>query len=165
MGATGTLSRNLITQGSSDYGSPGLYEVHRSGDLSAPNGMIFLSASFGDASNYGKDTNGNIDTYQIQLNNPLVVTGDTDVAMLRKAYSILNPDRRLPTGGITSKKWQQMDKQNASALNKSQYDGIIYKKNNGRHEVQISKKRVNELKQTKTTKHSGKLYDYKGDWI
>jgi hypothetical protein len=155
----------LITSSSSNYGVPGTYEVHRSGDLSAPNKMIFLSASFGEASNYGKESNKNIDTYHIKLNNPLVVNGSTDGEMLRNAWEKLHPGKSYPKGPMTSKKWQTRDKENASALSKSSYDAIIYKKPSGRHEVQITKKDANKLVKTKTTKHSGKRYTYDNRWI
>ena len=111
------------------------------GGLSAPNGMIFLSASFGEASNYGRESNKNIDTYHIKLNNPLVVTGSTDGEMLKNAWEKLHPGKPYPKGPMNSKKWQTRDRENASALSKSSYDAIIYKKSSGRHEVQVSKKR------------------------
>lgn len=168
MGGRGSFSgkrSGLITGGSSNYGAPGTYEVYRSGDLSAPNKMIFLSTSFGEASNYGKEQNKNIDTYHIKLNNPLVVTGSTDGEMLRNAWEKLHPGKSYPKGPMTSKKWQTRDKENASALSKSSYDAIIYKKPSGRHEVQIAKKDVNRLVKTKTTKHSGKFFTYDNRWI
>ena len=168
MGGRGSFSgkqSGIITSSSSNYGAPGTYEVHRSGDLSAPNKMIFLSASFGEASNYGKESNKNIDTYHIKLNNPLVVNGSTDGEMLRNAWEKLHPGKSYPKGPMTSKKWQTRDKENASALSKSSYDAIIYKKPSGRHEVQIAKKDANRLVKTKTTKHSGKMYTYDDRWV
>lgn len=168
MGGRGSFSgkqSGIITSGSSNYGAPGTYEVHRSGDLSAPNKMIFLSASFGEASNYGKESNKNIDTYHIKLNNPLVVNGSTDGEMLRNAWEKLHPGKSYLKGPMTSKKWQTRDKENASALSKSSYDAIIYKKPSGRHEVQIAKKDANRLVKTKTTKHSGKRYTYDDRWV
>lgn len=164
-GSSSGRSTGVITSSSSGYGKPGLYEVYRSGDLSAPNGMVFLTASFGEASNYGHSSQRDIDTYQIYLSNPLVVEGPTDAAMLRNAWIKLHPGKEYPKGPITDKKWQARDRQNASALSKSNYDGIIYKKSDGRHEVQISKKDVNKLKKVRSTKHSGKFYTYKGEWI
>ena len=155
----------LITISYSNYGATGTYEVYRSGDLSAPNKMIFLSASFGEASNYGKESNKNIDTYHIKLDNPLVVTGSTDGEMLKNAWEKLHPGKSYPKGPMSSKKWQTRDKENASALSKSSYDAIIYKKPSGRHEVQISKKDAGKLTKTKTTKHSGKFYTYDNRWI
>lgn len=127
--------------------------------------MVFLSASFGEASNYGRSEKKNIDTYHIKLDNPLVVEGPTDAALLKNAWEKLHPGKQYPKGPINSKKWQARDKQNASALSKSSYDAIIYKKSNGNHEVQIAKKDSGKLIKTKSTKHSGKLYDYKGDWV
>lgn len=159
---------NIIKEGSDKFGKPGLYEVYKAGDLSAPNGMVFLSASYGEASNYGKDQgygSKNIDTYQIQLSNPLVVRGDTDGEMLKSAWETLHPNKEYPKGPMTSSKWQRLDKQNASALAKSPFDSIIYLKKSGRHEVQVPKSRVSELKKTKSDRHSGKFYTYENKWI
>ena len=164
-GSSSNKSSGIIKNTSDNYGKPGTYEVFRTGNLSAPNVMIFLSASFGEASNYGKDSKTDIDTYHIKITNPLVVSGSTDGEMLKNAWEKLHPGKSYPKGPVTSKKWQSRDKENATALSKSPYDAIIYKKSSGRHEVQISKKDAGRLIKTKTTKHSGKLYTYDNRWI
>lgn len=173
MGGRGSYSgknNQIIRESSDNFGSAGTYEVFRSGDLSAPNGMIFFSTSFGEASNYGKShgdsPNKDIDTYHIKINNPLVVTGSTDVEMLRNAWEKLHPGKQYPKGPIDSKKWQKADKQNAKALLDSPYDAIIYLKPKGRHEIMIPKKQADkQLNKVKTTKHSGKFYNYKDEWV
>lgn len=93
-----------------------------------------------------------------------MVSGSTDGEMLKNAWEKLHPGKSYPKGPVTSKKWQSRDRENASALSKSPYDAIIYKKSGGRHEVQISKKDANKLNKIKTTKHSGKFYTYDNKW-
>lgn len=61
MGGRGSYSgknNQIIREGSDNFGGAGTYEVFRAGDLSAPNGMIFFTTSFGEASNYGKTSGG-----------------------------------------------------------------------------------------------------------
>ena len=168
-GSSGDRAKNsIISFNSKDYGNPGIYEVYRAGDLSAPNKMIFLSASYGEASNYGKDKGygaKNIDTYHVEISNPLVVKGDTDGELLRNAWISLHPNQQYPKGAMNDSKWQRLDRQNAEALKTSRYDAIIYLKKSGRHEVQIPKYLSNKLKLIKSDRHSGKFYTYDNRWV
>ena len=56
-----------------------------------------------------------------------------------------------------------MDKQNAKALENSPYDAIIYKKPDGRQEIQILKSSSKSLKQTNSFEYKGQIYS-NGKW-
>lgn len=165
MGGRGSNSgSSLVTEYSSDYGKPGTYELYRVGNLDAPNGMIFLSASPDETALYSfgrdKSTGKNADSfeqYQLKIKNPLVVEEGSDRDNVIAAWKALHPgqDPGLKTSGLPARKWQQMDKQNAKALADSPYDAIIYKKSNGNHEVQIPKSSAESLKKTNSYKYSG----------
>lgn len=153
------MRSGLLTDKSPDFGRPGTYELYRSGGMDAPNGMIFLSASPAETSKYVHEEDGRttFEQYQVNIKNPLVVSEDTDRNNVIAAWKALHPgeDPKIKTSGLPAKKWQQMDKQNAKALENSEYDAIIYKKANGRHEVQIPKSSGSSLKKTNS-------YDSKG---
>lgn len=154
MGGRGSSTGGLVTNESSNFGRPGTYELYRTGDLTAPNGMIFLSADALESTGYQHDR-VSLEQYQLNIKNPLVVSEDTDRNNVIAAWKALHPgeDPKIKTSGLSAKKWQQMDQQNAKALEKSDYDAIIYKKADGKHEVQIPKSSANRL----TKKNSYKL--------
>lgn len=161
------MQGGLLTDKSPDFGKPGTYELYRAGELNAPNGMIFLSASLGESMEYGSAGNhSTVERYQIDVKNPLVVSEDSDRNNLIAAWKALHPgeDPKVKTSGMPAKKWQQMDKQNAKALEKSDYDAIIYKKPNGRHEVQIPKSASNNLTLKKKINRPDLIYNKKGEW-
>lgn len=153
-GGSSGMQGGLLTNKSPDFGRPGTYELYRTGDLTAPNGMIFLSASALESTGYQHDR-VSLEQYQIDIKNPLVVSEDTDRNNVIAAWKALHPgeDPKIKTSGLPARKWQQMDKQNAKALEKSDYDAIIYKKADGKHEVQIPKSSADRL----TKKNSYKL--------
>lgn len=169
MGGRGGSSRigGLLTDQSPDFGRAGTYELYRSGDLSAPNGMIFLSASLGESMRYGA-TSGHetVERYQLKLKNPLVVSEDSDRDNVIAAWKALHPgeDPGIKTSGLPARKWQQMDKQNAEALVDSPYDAIIYKKSDGRHEVQIPKSASDSLVLKKKINRPSLTYNKDGEW-
>lgn len=176
---SGGGSSGLLTDESSDFGKPGTYELYRAGELDAPNGMIFLSASLGESNDYAQyrtitnpdgskrlDPLSSIERYKLDIKNPLVVSEDTDRNNLVAAWKALHPgqDPKLKTSGMPARKWQQMDRQNAKALENSDYDAIIYKKPNGRHEVQIPKSSRDSLKLTKKVNRPGISLGKDGKW-
>lgn len=166
MGSIGSSSN------SNEYA--GTYELYRAGNLEAPNGMIFLTtrpeeaavyALVGDKTKlegggYRSERRKTIEQYKLTIKNPLVVDEGTDRNNIIKAWQILHPgeDAKIKTSGLPAKQWQRMDKQNAKALENSQYDAIIYKKSDGRQEIQIPKSAVNKLKQTNSYKYDGQTY-------
>lgn len=166
-GSSGISGAGLITDQSSNFGSPGTYELYRSGNLDAPNGMIFLSASLGESMKYGETQHqGTVERYQLDIKNPLVVSESSDRDNVIAAWKALHPgeDPGIKTSGLPAKKWQQMDKQNAKALADSPYDAIIYKKADGRHEVQIPKSSSNALVLKKKIDRPNLTYNKNGEW-
>lgn len=146
-GSNGNRNRALITSESSNYGSPGVYEVYRVGDLSAPNGLIFLGADktrtqlYYEGRSYRKSMK--TETYIVDIKNPLVIRADDETQAVIQAYTTLNPDRKVPQtdaignlkGGYST--WQKLDKQNAKVLKSSGHDAIIYIIEGKGREVQL----------------------------
>lgn len=177
---SGMHNGNLITESSSNFGHPGTYELYRAGNLNAPNGMIFLSASPAETARYafagvkiplegGSYTfksHESFEQYQVEIKNPLVVSESSDRNNVIAAWKTLHPgqDPNIKTSGLPAKKWQQMDKQNAKALVDSPYDAIIYVKSDGRHEVQIPKQSVDKLKKTNSYKYNNQRMSSDGTW-
>lgn len=171
----------LLTNESPDFGVPGRYQLYRAGNMDAPNGMVFLSASPEETATYAfsgvetKSPSGGktwrmhdtFEQYEVDLKNPLVVSEGTDRDNVIAAWKALHPgqDPNVRTSGLPARKWQQMDKQNAKALQESPYDAIIYKKADGRHEVQIPKSQSNSLKKTNSYKYEGQLFNANGEWV
>lgn len=169
-----------IGQSSSSNQYAGTYELYRAGNLEAPNDMIFLSVSPEETARYafrGTKTKlpgggyrsksfESIEQYQLKIKNPLVVSEDSDRNNIIKAWQILHPgeDAKIKTSGLPAKQWQRMDKQNAKALENSPYDAIIYKKADGRDEIQIPKSAVSKLKQTNSYKYGGQMFS-DGEWF
>ena len=165
------------TSNSNEYA--GTYELYRAGNLEAPNGMIFLTTSPEEAAQYAfsgtktkvesggyiSEMHKSIEQYSLNIKNPLVVDEGTDRNNIIKAWQILHPgeDAKIKTSGLPAKQWQRMDKQNAKALENSPYDAIIYKKPDGKQEIQIPKSAVNSLKQTNSFKYDGQTYS-NGSW-
>lgn len=91
---------------------------------------------------------------------------DTDRNNVIAAWKALHPgkDPNIKTSGLPARKWQQMDKQNAKALADSPYDAIIYKKADGRHEVQIPKSQSDSLKKTNSYKYGGQRFSGNGEY-
>lgn len=157
----------------------GTYELYRAGNLEAPNGMIFLTTRPEEAANYAlvgtrtklesggyrSEPHKTIEQYKLNIKNPLVVDEGTDRNNIIKAWQILHPgeDAKIKTSGLPAKQWQRMDKQNAKALENSQYDAIIYKKPDGRQEIQIPKSAASKLKQTNSYEYGGQHYN-NGIW-
>lgn len=168
----GKSGMHVMTDESSDFGEAGTYELYRVGGFEAKSGMAFFSASPAEVSLYAfarhkiKASDGNgytledadsFSQYRVKLNNPLVVHESSDRNNVIAAWKKLHPgeDPKIKTNGLPAKKWQQMDKQNAKALVNSPYDAIIYKKDNGHHEVQIPLASIGNVKKTNTYKYSG----------
>lgn len=167
-GSSSVAGGNLITDESANFGAPGTYELYRAGNLDAPNGMVFLSASLGETLAYARSSDVNtMERYQLDIKNPLIVSEDTDRNNVIAAWKALHPgeDPKIKTSGLPARKWQQMDKQNAKALESSPYDAIIYKKANGRHEVQIPKSSVDKLKIDKSIKYPDMVYNKDNRWF
>lgn len=157
----------------------GTYELYRAGNLEAPNGMIFLTTSPEEAATYAlmgtktklesggyrSESHKTIEQYSLNIKNPLVVSEDTDRNNIIKAWQILHPgqDAKIKTSGLPAKQWQKMDKENAKALVNSPYDAIIYKKANGRDEIQIPKSSGNNLKQTNSYEYGHQTF-HNGRW-
>lgn len=139
-----------ITLNSKNFGESGEYVVYRNGSVGS-SGMIFLSPKKETADSYFFSHNSeNTKEYEIQLKNPLVIEGQTDVACITKAYNALHPEKPHK-GELTSSKWISYDKANASALNKNVngYDSIVYIIDGKPAEVQVSaKKAKTDLKKT-----------------
>lgn len=125
---------NLITGTSSNFGKSGVYELYRAGNLSAPSGMVFLSASPEESASYAymgiktKNADGNgyrvqslesVEQYHVEINNPLVVNESSDRNNVIAAWSALHPnqDPKVRTSGLPARQWQRMDRQNAQVLN------------------------------------------------
>lgn len=174
MGGRGSTSGRggLITENSPNFGQPGTYELYRVGNLDAPNGMIFLSASPEEVTRYAfarekipaADGNGytirdaeSFEQYQLDIKNPLVVNESSDRDNVIAAWTALHPgeDPKVRTSGLPARQWQRMDRQNAQALENSEYDAIIYLKPNGTHEVQIPRSSVGSLRRTNSYAYSG----------
>lgn len=167
-GSSSAAGGNLITDESTNFGAPGTYELYRAGNLDAPNDMIFLSASLGETLAYARSSSVNtMERYQIDIKNPLIVSEDTDRNNVIAAWKALHPgeDPKIKTSGLPAKQWQRMDKQNAKALESSPYDAIIYKKANGRHEVQIPKSSASKLKMDKSIKYPNMVYNSENRWF
>lgn len=139
-------------------GKPGVYNLFRSGNLSAPNGMIFLAAKRREAEYYGT-AGRDLDTYQLEVKNPLVIDAGGDVEAVQKAWKALHPDKELKLGrnGLQGNKWQQLDKQNSIALQKSGYDALMYRIDGEVKEVQIPGKQASRLDKKETTLHAGSV--------
>lgn len=143
-------SSNLIKDEDENFGKAGTYQLYRAGNLSAPNGMIFLTPSIKEATYYAdEDTNEKFDKYHLEIKNPLIIEADSDIGAARKAYKELH-GKDFNAKELTSKAWQRLDKANASALMKSEYDSIMYKIEGEFTEVQIPKERAKDLSYKKT---------------
>ena len=132
-----------ITDTSDDFGQEGDYVVYRNGAISS-SGMIFFSPKKEGADTYasGHD-NGNTSEYEVNLKNPLVIKGETDVECIRKAYEALHPGKKA-SDMMTASKWISYDKANATALNKGEsgHDSIVYVVAGKPKEVQITAKKA-----------------------
>lgn len=150
-------SSDLIKDEDENFGKSGTYQLYRAGNLSAPNGMIFLTPSVREATYYAdEDTGGKFDKYHLEIKNPLIIEAGGDIEAARKAYKALH-GKDFNAKELTSKAWQRLDKANASALKKSDYDSIMYKIEGNFTEVQIVKERAKDLSYKKTydkIKHS-----------
>ena len=137
-------------------GKPGTYNLFRSGNLWAPNGMIFLATNPKEAEYYG-EVNRDLDAYTLDVNNPLVINAETDVQAVQLAWKALHPDKELKLGpnGLVGNKWQQLDKQNSTALAKSEYDALMYRVDGKLKEVQIPGKQRERLIKKDTREHLG----------
>ena len=162
MGSIGGGNRNNNTIWTANAqqldGRPGTYRLYRSGDLSAPNGMIFFAAEPSEAEFYG-EVNRDMDAYELDVQNPLVIEANGDAQAVRLAWEALHPGKELKLGsrGLDpgSGKWVQLDKQNASALNKSEHDAIIYKIDGKVKEIQIPGKQRDRLNKKDTREYLG----------
>ena len=156
MGSTGKAVVDTTWDSNADLlgGAPGTYRLFRSGDLTAPNGMIFLAAQSSEAEYYGS-MDRDLDAYDLDVKNPLLIDAPTDVAAVQRAWKALHPDKELKLGpnGLVGNKWQTLDKQNSSALKKSDYDAIIYKIDGKVKEVQIPGKDRDRLKLLQTREY------------
>lgn len=137
-------------------GIPGEYTLYRAGDLNVQQGIIFMTTSRATAETYQDtgSTHRDVNTYSLNISNPLVIDGEgMDTVALRKGWLALHPGKtmadyrkKLGSGGLTAKKWQQLDRENATGLNASPYDAVVYKNGNKIKEVWVSKKRKRDFK-------------------
>lgn len=141
------FEKGYINKNSPNFGKPGEYVMYRTGTL-GKSGMLFFAPDKAGADTYASLHDGNTSQYTIELKNPLVITGDGDVECVMKAWEALHPGQKAksPQG----KQWVTMDKQNATALNKSEYDSIIYMIGNEPHEIQVPAKRSKEIEKQAT---------------
>ena len=145
---------NIIRGGHKDFGKPGKYEVYRSGDLKAPAGTIFTAAYKHVAHAYGDDEiKQNVDTYHIDIKNPLVIEGSNAVDVLRKTYKhLFGKEIKEPLDSIT---WPNYDKKIANRLKNTKYDAIITKEAGRAMEIQVPASRRGELNLVKSQTRSG----------
>lgn len=119
------------------------YTLYRSGDLSAPNKMLFFSPDRSVADSY---SNGRkIGEYQVKISNPLIINATNDVnAILQITKKLQGKD--VETYDLDGDKWQKLDKRNAEILKKSPYDAIFIKQDGKIKEVQIAKDQFRGIK-------------------
>lgn len=132
-----------ITLNSENFGEAGDYVVYRNGSIGS-SGMIFFSPKKEGADTYSFAHGGsNTGEYEVHLEKPLVIRGETDVECIKKAYETLHPGKAVK-GPLTSAKWISCDKANASALNSGTdgYDSVVYIINGKPSEVQVSAKKA-----------------------
>jgi len=132
-----------ITLNSDNFGEAGDYVVYRNGSIGS-SGMIFFSPKKEGADTYSFAHGGsNTGEYEVHLEKPLVIRGETDVECIKKAYETLHPGKAVK-GPMTSAKWISCDKANASALNSGTdgYDSVVYIINGKPSEVQVSAKKA-----------------------
>lgn len=132
-----------ITMNSENFGEAGDYVVYRNGSIGS-SGMIFFSPKKEGADSYSFAHGGsNTGEYEVHLEKPLVIRGETDVECIKKAYETLHPGKAVK-GPLTSAKWISCDKANASALNSGTdgYDSVVYIINGKPSEVQVSAKKA-----------------------
>lgn len=132
-----------ITLNSENFGEAGDYVVYRNGSIGS-SGMIFFSPKKEGADSYSFAHGGsNTGEYEVHLEKPLVIRGETDVECIKKAYETLHPGKAVK-GPLTSAKWISCDKANASALNSGTdgYDSVVYIINGKPSEVQVSAKKA-----------------------
>ena len=132
-----------ITLNSENFGEAGDYVVYRNGSIGS-SGMIFFSPKKEGADTYSFAHGGsNTGEYEVHLEKPLVIRGETDVECIKKAYETLHPGKAVK-GPMTSAKWISCDKANASALNSGTdgYDSVVYIINGKPSEVQVSAKKA-----------------------
>ena len=146
------MEEGFINKSSPDFGKPGTYVMYRSGAI-GKGGMLFFSPDKAGADQYADLHDNKTGQYTVEIKNPLVITGETDPQCVRRAWEALHPGKKAksPDGS----KWVTMDKQNASALSKSEYDAIIYKIGDEPHEIQIparQAKRLSKIATYSTTK-------------
>lgn len=160
MGSVGSQRYMLYSENAQTLnGRPGTYTLFRSGDLSAPNGMIFLATQESEAEYYGA-AERDLDVYNLDIKNPLVIDAQSDVQAVQEAWKRLHPGQDLSlgrAGTLTDKKWQQLDKQNSTALKKSDYDAVVYKVGGKVKEVQIPRQDSNRLNKVTTKQHPGTI--------
>ena len=143
------LEQGLISKDSPDFGKPGKYVMYRSGKVGKRSGMLFFAPDKAGADTYADLHDGDTVQYSVDIKNPLVVTGSADGECLRKAWQSLHPGQ-TPPKNLTGSSWKKMDRENASALEGSQYDSIIYKIGDRPQEIQIPAKRGKELEKLAT---------------
>ena len=138
-----------ITYNSPDFGKPGKYVMYRQGNL-GNNSMMFFAPMKEGADLYASARSlgdeGPTGQYEVEIKNPLIIKGGGDSECINKAYAALHPDKpKLVQNGS---QWKKADAENASALNKSEYDAIIYIINGKPSEIQVTKKRIKDVKKT-----------------
>lgn len=136
----------IIRAGSPDYGKPGQYEVFRSGNMNAPNGMIYTAPTFGGANTYantGKVERKTVERWNVNIKNPLVIEGRSDVENLKLTYKALF-GKDFGDKPLDEKTWQKYDAMFARKLNKfsNKYDAIITKINGEPREIQLPKEKA-----------------------
>lgn len=128
----------LIRPGHPDFGKPGRYEVFRSGDLSAPNGTIFTTPDVEHAREYADTDDDKVDTYNVNIKNPLVIEGESDVDILKKTYKKLF-GRDFGDKILDSITWPKYDAMISRRLSKSKHDALITISGGRGREIQIPK--------------------------
>lgn len=159
MGSTGVnIAQSSNNNSALANGTAGTYQLYRAGTIDVKNGFIFLSPDKDISNLYAHSTGEDreVNQYSVQISNPLVVNGEFDTVALRNAWLALHPDKtpqdyvkKLGSKGLTEKKWQQLDKENAAALKNSKYDAVIYKNGDKVKEVWIHSSRKNDFDKVK----------------
>lgn len=124
-----------------NFGKPGTYTLYRAGGTESTTSALFFATNFSYADTYRDtmiDKQGNpiirpANEYKVEIHNPLVVDGETNIGCTSEAYARL-------VGGKQPSSQLAKDRKIAAALKKSPYDAILYTLKGKPHEVIVPKR-------------------------
>lgn len=124
-----SIDSEFIQSGNPNFGAPGTYIVYRNGLDTTKRGLISFADTYQGADKY-KSADNPLPTkrYLVKVSNPLVVSAQTSVVAMSRAYAQLTGkpiDFTDPSKNIIQM-WRTADSVMAEELRKQGYDSLIY---------------------------------------